>query len=226
MPAFSAVNGSIWIFTVEAFDIAEKYRTIVIILADGSLGQMMEPAELPEMREIRSVEERPSWALSGAKGRKPNIITSFYLDPLKEEEINRKLMAKQAEIEANEIRFRELILEDAEIVVIAFGTAGRIALSAIKTAREEGICAGLFRPISLYPFPYERVRQLGDTAKEVLVVEMNSGQMLGDVRIGIEGKIPISFYGRQGGVVPLPDEVLEEIRKIHSRSSTSNHPGE
>ncbi|HEY46903.1 MAG: 2-ketoisovalerate ferredoxin oxidoreductase [Anaerolineae bacterium SM23_ 63] len=207
--------------TVEAFDIAEKYRCIVIILADGSLGQMMEPAELPEMRDVRPVEKRPAWALSGAKDRAPNVISSFYLDPLKEEEINRKLMAKQTEIEANEIRFRELLIEDAEIVVIAFGTAGRIAQSAIKTAREEGIRVGLLRPISLYPFPYDRVRQLGDQVQEILVVEMNSGQMLGDVRIGIEGRVPISFYGRQGGVVPMPDEVLEEIRKVHSKSGAS-----
>jgi 2-oxoglutarate ferredoxin oxidoreductase subunit alpha len=130
-------------------------------------------------------------------------------------------MAKQAEIEENEIRFRELMLQDAEIVVIAFGTAGRIAQSAIKTAREEGVRVGLLRPISLYPFPYERVHQLGDKVKEILVVEMNSGQMLEDVRIGIEGRVPISFYGRPGGVVPMPDEILEEIRKVHSRSSPS-----
>jgi 2-oxoglutarate ferredoxin oxidoreductase subunit alpha len=207
--------------TVEAFDIAEKYLCIVVILADGSLGQMMEPAELPEMQEVRSIEKRPPWALTGAKGRTPNVISSFYLDPLKEEELNLKLVAKQAEIEANEIRFRELMLEDAEIVVIAFGTAGRIAQSAIKTARDEGVHVGLLRPISLYPFPYERVGQLGDKVKAILVVEMNSGQMLGDVRIGNEGRVPISFYGRPGGVVPLPDEVLEEVRKIHSKINTS-----
>jgi 2-oxoglutarate ferredoxin oxidoreductase subunit alpha len=209
-------------FTVEAFDIAEKYLCIVIILADGSLGQMMEPAELPKMKKVRSAKERPNWALTGAKGRDPNIITSIYMDPLVEEELNRRLMAKQAEIEVNEIRFRELMLDDAEIAVIAFGTAGRVAQSAVKIAREEGIRVGLLRPISLYPYPYERVRQLADQVKEILVVEMNSGQMLGDVRIGNEGRVPISFYGRQGGVIPLPDEVLEEIRKIQSRISASD----
>jgi 2-oxoglutarate ferredoxin oxidoreductase subunit alpha len=209
-------------FTVEAFDIAEKYLCIVIILADGSLGQMMEPAELPEMKKVRPVKERPNWALTGAKGRDPNVITSIYMDPLVEEELNRRLMAKQAEIEVNEIRFRELMLDDAEIAVIAFGTAGRVAQSAVKMAREEGIRAGLLRPISLYPYPYERVRQLADQVKEILVVEMNSGQMLGDVRIGNEGKVPISFYGRQGGVIPLPDEVLEEVRKIQSRISAAD----
>jgi 2-oxoglutarate ferredoxin oxidoreductase subunit alpha len=208
--------------TVEAFDIAEKYLCIVIILADGSLGQMMEPAELPEMKKVRSVKERPNWALTGAKGRDHNIITSIYMDPLVEEELNRRLMAKQAEIEVNEIRFRELMLDDAEIAVIAFGTSGRVAQSAVKIAREEGIRVGLLRPISLYPYPYERVRQLADKVKEILVVEMNSGQMLGDVRIGNEGKVPVSFYGRQGGVIPLPDEVLEEIRKIQSRISASD----
>lgn len=208
--------------TAEAFDIAEKYLCIVIILGDGSLGQMMEPAELPEMKKVRSVKERPNWALTGAKGRDPNIITSIYMDPLVEEELNRRLMAKQAEIEVNEIRFRDLMLDDAEIAVIAFGTSGRVAQSAVKIAREEGIRVGLLRPISLYPYPYERVRQLADKVKEILVVEMNSGQMLGDVRIGNEGKVPISFYGRQGGVIPLPDEVLEEIRKIQSRISASD----
>ncbi|HEY44074.1 MAG TPA: 3-methyl-2-oxobutanoate dehydrogenase subunit VorB [Anaerolineae bacterium] len=208
-------------FTVEAFDIAEKYLCIVIILADGSLGQMMEPAELPEMKKVRSVKERPNWALTGARDRDPNIITSIYMDPLVEEELNRRLMAKQAKIEANEVRFRELMLDDAEIAVIAFGTSGRVAQSAVKTAREEGIRVGLLRPISLYPYPYERVRQIAGKVKEILVVEMNSGQMLGDVRIGNEGRVPISFYGRQGGVIPLPDEVLEEIRKIQSRINAS-----
>jgi 2-oxoglutarate ferredoxin oxidoreductase subunit alpha len=206
--------------TVEAFDLAEKYRTIAAILADGSLGQIMEPAELPPMKPVRKRKDRPSWALTGAKNRAPNIITSIYINPVEEEKLNLKLMAKKAEIEANEVRFREMLLEDAELAVVAFGTAGRIAQSAIAAAREEGIKAGLLRPISLFPFPYERVRKLAEQVKAILVVEMNGGQMLEDVRLGVEGRAPISFYGRMGGMVPMPEEVLDEIRKLSDQVST------
>ncbi|HEY71575.1 MAG TPA: 3-methyl-2-oxobutanoate dehydrogenase subunit VorB [Anaerolineae bacterium] len=203
--------------TVEAFDLAEKYRTIVALLADGSIGQMMEPAELPPMRPVRKFKDRPSWALTGAKGRDPNIISSIYIDPVEEEKLNLKLMKIKEEIIANEVRYRDLMLEDAEIAVVAFGTAGRIAQSAIKTAREEGIKVGLLRPISLFPFPYERVKQVADQVKAILVVEMNGGQMVEDVRLGAEGRAPVTFYGRMGGVVPMPDEVLEEIQKLHAK---------
>lgn len=202
--------------TVEAFDLAEKYRCIVVVLADGSLGQMMEPAELPPMKDVRSMEERPAWSLTGAKGRDPNVITSIYIDPAEEEVFNLELMAKQAEIEANEIRYQETNLEDAEIAVIAFGTAGRVVQSAIRAAREEGIRVGLLRPISLYPYPFERVRRIAGLVKAILVVEMNGGQMVDDVRIGVEGRVPVTFFGRMGGMVPLPDEVLEEIRKVQA----------
>jgi 2-oxoglutarate ferredoxin oxidoreductase subunit alpha len=202
--------------TVEAFDLAEKYRCIVVVLADGSIGQMMEPAELPPMKPVRAVSERPDWALTGADSRKPNIISSIYIDPKEEEVFNKKLLATYAQIEANEIRFRELMLEDAEIVVVAFGTAGRVAQSAVKAAREQGVPVGLLRPISLYPFPYEKVREVAGKAAHILVVEMNAGQMLEDVKLGVEGRTPISFYGRMGGMVPLPDEVLDEIMKIHA----------
>ena len=133
--------------TVLAFDLAERYRWIVIILADGSLGQMMEPAEMPPMRPVRPISERPAWALTGAKGRAPNVVSSIYIDPALEEKFNFKLMAKMRQIEAAEIRLREIATEDADIGVVAFGTAGRIAQSAVKAAREEGIKAGLLRPI-------------------------------------------------------------------------------
>jgi len=202
--------------TVLAFDLAEKYRWIVIILADGSLGQMMEPAEMPPMRPVRPVAERPAWALTGAKGRGPNVISSIYIDPVLEEQFNFKLMRKMRQIEADEIRLRETLTEDAEIGVVAFGTAGRIAQSAVKAAREEGIKVGLLRPISLYPYPYEAVGQLSRRVKSLLVVEMNGGQMLDDVRLAVEGRVPVSFYGRMGGIVPMPDEVLDAIRKVHA----------
>jgi 2-oxoglutarate ferredoxin oxidoreductase subunit alpha len=201
--------------TVEAFDLAEKYRCIVIVLADGSLGQMMEPAELPPMRPVRKAEERPSWALTGALGRAPNVISSIYIDPVLEEKFNHVLMEKQKRIEASEVRLREQGLEDAEVAVVAFGTAGRVSQSAVKAARQEGIKAGLLRPISLFPYPYERVERLAAEVRSILVVEMNGGQMVEDVRLAVQGRVPVSFYGRMGGMMPLPDEVLEEIRKIH-----------
>jgi 2-oxoglutarate ferredoxin oxidoreductase subunit alpha len=200
--------------TVEAFDLAEKYRMVVVILADGSIGQMMEPAELPPMRAVRKREARPDWALTGAKDRDPRIITSIYIDPVEEEKINLKLMRKYREVEKNEVRYRMSDTDDAEIVIVAFGTAGRIAQSAIKMARQEGIKVGLFRPISLYPYPYAEIRALIQDKKAVLVVEMNGGQMLEDVQLAVQDRIPISFYGRMGGMVPLPDEIFEEIRKI------------
>jgi 2-oxoglutarate/2-oxoacid ferredoxin oxidoreductase subunit alpha len=202
--------------TYEAFDLAEKYRCIVVVLADGNLGQMMEPAEMPPMRPVRKPEERPAWALTGAKGRKPNVISSIYIDPVKEEVFNQKLQAKQREIEANEVRYRELQVDDAEIGIVAFGTAGRIAYSALQAARAEGIRVGLLRPISLYPFPYDRVRRLADQVKTILVVEMNAGQMIDDVRLGALGRVPIHFYGRMGGMTPMPDEVLDQIRQLHA----------
>jgi len=202
--------------TYEAFDIAEKYRCIVAIIADGSLGQMMEPAEFPPMNPVRKLEERPDWALTGAAGRESRIITSIYLEPEDEERFNLKLREKEAEIEKNEVRFKSVELTDAEIGVIAFGTAGRVCQSAIKTAREEGIKVGLLRPISLYPFPVAAVQELAERVKKILVVEMNGGQMVEDVRLAVEGRVPVEFYGRMGGVVPLPDEVLAQIRKLVS----------
>ena len=210
--------------TVLAFDLAEKYRWIVIILADGSLGQMMEPAEMPPMRPVRPIRERAAWALTGAKGRGPNVISSIYIDPAKEEVFNYKLVDKMRTIESQEIRLREILTEDAEIGVVAFGTAGRIAQSAVKAARDEGIKVGLLRPISLYPYPYEAARRLSQRVKSLLVVEMNRGQMIEDVRLATEGRVPVNFYGRMGGMVPMPDEVLDAIRRVHA-GETVGLPG-
>ncbi|MBN1265778.1 MAG: 3-methyl-2-oxobutanoate dehydrogenase subunit VorB [Anaerolineales bacterium] len=204
--------------TYEAFDIAERYRTVVAIIADGSLGQMMEPAILPPMRPVRKFTERPEWALTGSQGREKNIITSIYLEPLDEEAFNQKLLDKQAQIEKNEVRFVEEHVEDAEILVIGFGTAGRVCQTAITEAREQGVKVGLLRPVSLYPFPGQRIRELAPNVREILVVEMNAGQMLYDVRLAVEGKSPISFYGRMGGVIPLPDEILEQISMLDQKS--------
>lgn len=205
--------------TYEAFDIAEKYRAIVVVLADGSIGQMMEPAELPPMQEVRKREDRPEWSLTGAKDRDPRVITSIYIDPAEEEVFNLQLVEKQKEIEANEVRFSSLLLEDAEIAVVAYGTAGRIAQSSVKQARDEGIKVGLLRPISLYPFPYDEIGKVADQVKRILVVEMSGGQMLDDVRLAVNGKVPVDFYGRMGGMVPLPDEVFEQIQELNTKAN-------
>ena len=198
--------------TVLAFDLAEKYRTIAIVMADGSIGQMMEPAELPEMRPL--MEKRPAWSVRGAEGRDPQFLTSIYIKPEEEEVTNFRLLETWNRIKANEIRYKEYFLDDAEIVVVGFGTAGRIALSAVRAARAEGIHVGLLRPISVSPFPYEVVAELTKNAQSVLVTEMNSGQMLDDVLRSVAGRIPVEFYGRMGGIVPFPDEILEEIRRM------------
>ncbi|TAK13750.1 MAG: 3-methyl-2-oxobutanoate dehydrogenase subunit VorB [Anaerolineae bacterium] len=198
--------------TALAFDLADKYRAIVVVLADGSLGQMMEPAELPEMQPLK--KQLPDWAITGEPGRDRRLLTSIYLQPEDEETTNIRLQRRWMEIEANEVRYQEYFLDDAEIVLVGFGTAGRVALSAIRHARAEGIKVGLFRPVSLSPFPAEALRLVARKAKAMLVVEMNAGQMLNDVRLVTQGACPVDFYGRMGGVVPLPDEILSEIMRL------------
>ena len=200
--------------TYIAFDLAEKYRTLVFVLLDGSLGQMMEPAELPEMRPVNKT--RPAWALSGAAGRPRNIITSIYLAPEDGEAFNLKLQSKLKGIQKNEIRYHEYQTADAEYLVIGFGTAGRIAQTAVKHARAAGLPVGLFRPISFFPFPEQRLQALAKQVRAMLVVEMNAGQMLQDVRLAANGRVPVEFYGRMGGMVPFPDEVLEAIQRLVS----------
>ncbi|MCJ7717392.1 MAG: 3-methyl-2-oxobutanoate dehydrogenase subunit VorB [Anaerolineales bacterium] len=195
-----------------AFDLAEKYRSIVHVIVDGNMGQMMEPAELPPMKELTT--EVPDWAVSGAKGREPNILTSIYIDQEDEEVTNLRLLKRWKEIEKNEVLYNEYEVDDAEFLVIGFGTAGRVASSAIRYAREEGIKAGLLRPITLAPFPQDRLIELTKQVKRILVVEMNSGMMLDDVMKIVQGKVPVEFYGRMGGVTPLPDEILDEIRRV------------
>ena len=200
--------------TVLAFDLADKYRAIVIVLADGSIGQMMEAAELPPMLPPR--REFPDWAVRGAEGRERRILSSIYIDPKDEEVMNYRLVRRWAEIQANEVRYKEYYLDDAEYAVIGFGTAGRVALSAVRAARARGVRAGLLRPISLSPYPYSQVEALTDKVKAILVVEMNAGQMLDDVLRAVKGRIPVEFYGRMGGMMPFPDEIEAEIYRIAS----------
>ena len=195
-----------------AFDLADKYRNIVHVIVDGNMGQMMEPAELPPMQELP--DTAPDWAVRGAKGREPNVLSSIYIDPKDEEVTNLRLLKRWKEIEKNEVIYKEYDLEDAEILVIGFGTAGRVASSAVREARENGIKAGLLRPVTLAPFPTKRLLELTDQIKRILVVEMNSGMMLDDVMKIVKGKVPVEFYGRMGGVTPLPDEIFDEIKRV------------
>lgn len=197
-----------------AFDLADKYRTIAMVVADGSIGQMMEPAELPPMRPVRSPQERPPWALTGAKGRKPNIVNSLYLGAENLERVNLRLQAKLKEIAANEVRWKEYSTEDADLLLVAFGTVGRVCQTVVREARAKGMKVGLLRPVSLWPFPSARLAELAQQVRGMLVVEMNAGQMLEDVRLAVEGRCPVQFYGRMGGVIPLPDDILPELDKL------------
>jgi 2-oxoglutarate ferredoxin oxidoreductase subunit alpha len=198
--------------TVLAFDLADQHRTIATVLLDGNLGQLMEPAELPPMRAPR--HHPPEWALTGAAGRPKRLISSIQLQSEALEAANRRLQDKIAAAAAREVRAKEFMLDDADLVVVGFGSAGRIAQSAVRAARQAGIHAGLLRPLSLFPFPDWRVSQLAGHARAFLVVEMNAGQMLDDVRLAVAGHAPVRFYGRMGGVVPLPDEILEAIVRL------------
>ena len=197
--------------TVLAFDLADRYRIVSVVLADGSLGQMMEGAELPPMREPRTREQRPAWALTGAQGRDTRLISSIHLDPSEEEAFNHHLQAKYAAISAAEIRYEEHLLDDARIAVVAFGTAARLAKTAIAAARERGIAVGLFRPVTLWPFPERALRGLAERVETLLVVEMNAGQMLEDVERVVAERAPVAFYGRTGGVMPMPAAIAERI---------------
>ena len=199
---------------VLAFDLAEKYRTIAMVIADGAIGQMMEPAELPPMRPLRPANERPDWALTGAKGRDHNIITSLFLGAENLEEVNLRLQAKLKEIAANEVRWEEYSTKDADLRLVAFGTVGRVCQSVVREAREKGFKVGLLRPITVWPFPSARLTELAEQVRGMLVVEMNAGQMLEDVRLAVEGRCPVHFYGRLGGIIPLPDEILPELEKL------------
>jgi 2-oxoglutarate ferredoxin oxidoreductase subunit alpha len=195
----------------QAFEIAERYRTPVIVLADGMLGQAMEPVELRFRTPERPVFD---WAITGADGRPPRVIRSLHLQPEKLDEHNRALQAKFARIAADEVRWAGEQLEDADLAIVAYGTAARVARGAVIAARDAGLRAGLLRPISLWPFPCDPVAELAARVRGILVVELSAGQMVEDVRLAVEGRCPVSFLGRTGGVVPTPDEILAALRKL------------
>ena len=198
----------------EAFDLAEKYRSIVVILSDGNIGQMMEPCELPEMQPLRGVSTA-DWAVTGMMGeRERRMLSSIYLKVADDELTNLRLLNRWRQIEENEVRYKEYYLDDAEWAIIGFSSTGRVALTAVRQARAEGIKVGLLRPITLAPFPVKRVLELSKRVQGILVTEMNGGQMLDDVCRIVKDNAPIEFYARLGGVVPFPDEILSEIHRI------------
>ena len=198
--------------TMLAFDLADKYRNPVMILGDGNIGQMMEPVEFksPEKPFVA----RKEWIVTGAKNRPRNIIKTLFLDPVILEKRNLAMGAKLREAVKNEVRFEPYMIEDADIVIAAYGTVARIAKTAIKILREKGLKVGLLRPISLYPFPYQAFARTAERVKSILVVEMSLGQMVEDVKLAVCGKSRVHFYCRVGGMVPSYDEIVAEVEKI------------
>lgn len=199
------------------FDLAFKYSNPAMILADGIVGQMMEKVVLPEQRPRRTEEEirrQCPWATNGRKdGRKRNVVTSLELESSKMEVINHQLQARYREIEKNETRWEEIGVEDADYLIVAFGSIARICQKAIDDARKQGIKVGLIRPITLWPFPYDAIREAAKNVKGILCVEINAGQMIEDVRLAVSDSVPVTHFGRMGGIVPNPQEVLDALEK-------------
>jgi 2-oxoglutarate/2-oxoacid ferredoxin oxidoreductase subunit alpha len=196
--------------TMLAFDLADKYRNPVVVLTDGYLGLAMEPIKMRSA--VTQIPPKP-WAITGAKGRPKNVINSFEMDPANFPPRVKKLLDKYAEIERCEVRFDSLYLEDAEIVIVAYGSSGRAAMSAVKQARAQGIKAGLLRPLTLYPFPSEVLGDLSRRVKTFLVAEMSAGQMIEDVRLALPGQ-PVELVGRYGGVPLTVDDILTAVSKL------------
>jgi len=204
-------------FVKIAFDLAFKYRNPALILSDGAIGQMMEKVELDEQRPRFTDEEirkNTPWATFGKPDyRKHNIITSLELDPGKQEKVNLRIQAKYRELEANEVRYEKIMCDDAEYIFVAYGSSSRICQKAIELGRDKGLKLGLLRPITLYPFPGKVLNELADQVKGMLAVEMSAGQMVEDVRLSVNGKVKVEHYGRFGGIIPSPSEVLNAIEQ-------------
>ena len=198
------------------FDLAFKYNNPAILLADGIIGQMMEKVVLPDFQPRRTDEEiiaQCPWAARGRqKGRKPNIVTSLELDPAAMEKRNLHLQAKYRQIEAEEVRYETFNTEDADYLLVAFGSSARICQKAVELARAEGLRVGMLRPITLWPFPTKAIAALAEQVKGILSVELNAGQMVEDVRLAVEGKTKVAHFGRIGGIVFTPDEVLQALK--------------
>ncbi len=199
-----------------AFELAFKYRNPAMILSDGVIGQMMEKVVLPPFKARRTDEEvieQCPWASTGkTKNRQRNVITSLELKPEIMEQKNLALQRKYAEIRENEVRYEQQLCDDAEYVIVAFGSAARIAEKSVELARQEGIRVGLFRPITLWPFPTKEIARLAQGKKGILVAEINAGQMVQDVRLSVNGAVPVEQFGRLGGIVPDPEEIVGALR--------------
>ncbi|MDK2979243.1 MAG: 2-oxoglutarate/2-oxoacid ferredoxin oxidoreductase subunit alpha, partial [Bacteroidales bacterium] len=195
-------------FVELSFELAFKYRNPAMILSDGAIGQMMEKVEIGEQKKRltdQEVKEKYPWATTGKDAnRERNIITSLELDPVKQEQFNLKLQAKYKEMEEKEVRFEEIQTEDAEYLFVAYGTSSRICEKSVQLARKKGIKVGLLRPITLFPFPKKRLLELAGKVKGMLSVEMSTGQMVEDVKLAVEHKVPVIHYGRMGGIIPSP----------------------
>ena len=199
-----------------AFELAFRYRNPAIILSDGIIGQMMEKVALPPFKPRRTDEEIAKecpWAATGRRGRDKNVLTSLSLDPDFMEHHNMHLQEKYRTIREKEVRFEELHTDDAEYLIVAFGSAARISQKAIEILREEGVRIGMLRPITVWPFPTLRIQELAHRMKGVLCVEINSGQMLEDVRLSVEGSCPVAHHGRMGGMVPTPEEIVQALKE-------------
>lgn len=198
---------------IEAFDVADIYRTPVMVLADGMIGQMMEPVDFDKERKTRQIPEK-TWAANGTKGqRKPNVINSLYLQSEELEEHNLKLERKYKAIEENEVQYEMYNTEDAELVFVAYGTVSRIVKTTVDQMREDGYKVGLIRPKTLWPFPNQAFKEIKN-AKNLLVVEMSLGQMIDDVKLACECKLPVDFYGRSGGMIPTPTAIGQMAKEL------------
>lgn len=198
---------------IEAFDVADVYRTPVMVVADGMIGQMMEPVDFDKERKTRDIPEK-TWATTGTnRERKPNVINSLYLQSEELEQHNLKLEKKYKAIEENEVQYELYNTEDAELVFIAYGTVSRIVKTTVDQLREEGYKVGLIRPKTLWPFPNQAFTQIPN-AKNLLVVEMSLGQMIDDVKLACKCKLPVDFYGRSGGMIPSPTEIANKAKEL------------
>ncbi|MCF6295598.1 MAG: 3-methyl-2-oxobutanoate dehydrogenase subunit VorB [Flavobacteriaceae bacterium] len=214
-------------FVEDAFDIAFKYRAPVLILSDGLIGQMMEKVMLKDQKERMTneaiIKKYGDWATTGKTDRERNIITSLYLQPEKMEAKVRKLMKKYEQMENEDLRFEKINCEDADYLIVAYGSSARIAQKTVELAREKGIKVGLLRPITLFPFPKQQLLDLSNQVKGILSVELNAGQMVEDVKLAVEHKVPVEHFGRTGGIIHTPEEILEALEEKIIKNEHARH---
>lgn len=204
-------------FVEDAFDIAFKYRAPVLILSDGMIGQMMEKVVLKDQKErmpdAEIIEKYGNWATTGKKGRERNIVTSLDLQPEKMEARVHRLFQKYEQMEKDDLRYEKILCDDAEYLMVAYGSSARIAQKAAQLGREKGIKVGLLRPITLFPYPKQQLFELADQVKGILSIELNAGQMVEDVKLSVQHKVPVEHFGRTGGIIHTPEEILEALEQ-------------